>query len=128
MNTPAEPQDEWIACCPGELQRMVGRIKNRQRRQFLIQLGAAASTIVVLGAGGYFALRQSEQPTEYRYGGIACSEVMPLLPEYRVGKLDPELTRQITVHLEKCPNCGPMYRRMIGEMASTRPAALNRQA
>ncbi len=67
-------------------------------------------------AAAYFTTGWLRQPTEYRYGGIACSEVKPLLPDYLAKKLDAELVRKIDVHLTECPDCRPMYRRMVKEM------------
>ncbi len=108
MSTPSADRDPWDACPPGELQRMVGRTRIRQRRRFLKRLGGTAAGLAAIAAGGFWLL----QPGEYHFGGIACSEVMSLLPDYRANKLPAELKEKVSLHLAKCPECGPHYRGM----------------
>lgn len=119
MDVKTKNQDPWNECPPGELQRMAERLKIRQRRQALKRIGSAATALTVVSAGGYVAGRWLLGPAENRYGGIACSEVMPLLTDYRAKKLDPPLMRKIAAHLAECPHCGPMYRKMAAEMEGT---------
>lgn len=89
---------------------MVTRARTQQRRRVLKKLGGAAAGLLVLGSGGYVVSRWLSEPREYRYGGIACSEVMRLLPDYREEKLGAVLSEKIAAHLAECPKCGPMYR------------------
>ncbi len=103
----------WEDCCQGELGQMVDRMRTVRRRRFLSQASVAALTLAVTGAGISFAGYRWWLSGDYRYGGIACSEVMRLLPKYHAGELDAQLSRQIAIHLEQCPDCGPAYRRMI---------------
>ncbi len=116
MDKKSTPVDDWQPCPPGELKRMADRIRLRERRKALKKMGAAGAALLVAVGGGYLAKEWFDQPREYHFGGIACSEVMPLLPDYRAGKLDELLRNQVSEHLDKCPNCGPMYRRMLDEM------------
>jgi hypothetical protein len=119
MNDTPKDRDQWERCPPGELQRLVHRVRTRQRRQVLKRLAGVGAALVLIGAGGYVAGQWWHQPTEHHFGGIACSEVMRLLPDYRANKLDAELARRISIHLEKCPNCGPAYRRATSAKAGT---------
>lgn len=102
--------DQWRPCPPGELRRIVARKRTRQRRRVLKKLAGTAAGLLVLGSGGYVASRWLSEPAEYRFGGIACSEVMRLLPDYREKKLGSVLSEKITAHLGECPKCGPIYR------------------
>ncbi len=116
MNTESAHQDQWDACPAGELQRMVGRIKARRQRRLLTQVGSTAAALLTAFAAAFFTTGWLRQPTECRFGGIACSEVKPLLPDFLAEKLDAELARKVDIHLQQCPDCGPMYRRMVTEM------------
>ncbi len=118
MNTAPTNQDPWDACLPGELHRMVVRVKTRRRRRFLKQLGGAAAAVFVVGAGAYVTGRWLRRPTEYHFGGIACREVKRQVSDYRAKRLAPGLMRRISIHLRECPLCGPAYRRMTAEVAS----------
>ncbi len=49
----------------------------------------------------------------YQFGGISCAKTQSLLPNYAAGQLDAETAGRIQVHLDKCPKCGPFYKRMM---------------
>ena len=103
--------DQWRPCPPSELHRIVARERTQQRRRVLKKLGGTAAGLLVLGSGGYVANWWLSEAAECRYGGIACSEVMRLLPDYREKKLGAVLSKKIAAHLGECLKCGPMYRR-----------------
>ncbi len=113
MNATPKNHDQWRPCLPGELRRMVDHVKARRRREFVKQLAGAGAALVLIGTGGYLAGQWLQRPTEYHFGGIACGEVMRLLPDYRANKLDVGQHKQISTHLEKCPNCGSMHRHVV---------------
>ena len=110
MNREMLQSDQWEPCTPGELQRVVTRIKTHERRLMLKQLGGGAAGVLVLGVGGYLASQYGPRSSQQRYGGIACSEVMRLMPRYRARELSAELTRKIQIHVAECPRCGKMAR------------------
>ncbi len=104
--------DAWTACTPGALQQVAARVKGRRRREFLRQAGSVAAGIAVLGAGGYLATRlktsPSGSPSGQPYGGIACAEVIRLMPRYQAQELSAEMVGRIQLHLARCPECGRM--------------------
>lgn len=101
-------EDAWSDCAPGELQRVAARVKGRQRREFLRQAGRVAAGVVVLGAGGYLATRAATSSPVQPFGGIACAEVVRLMPRYRAKQLSADVAERIQIHLAKCPECGKM--------------------
>jgi hypothetical protein len=110
-------EDAWSDCAPGELQRVATRLRDRRRREFLRQAGSVAAGVVVLGAGGYFATRAGTSSPLQPYGGIACAEVMRLMPRYRAQQLSADVAERIQIHLAKCPKCGKM------DLVSLKPKA-----
>ncbi len=106
----------WAACPEGGLQQLVDELHARRRREFLKRLASTATVVVALGAGGYVAAGWLRQAMEYRYGGLTCSEVRRLAADYHAKRLDLETTRKMTIHLKKCPRCGPDYREKYGEL------------
>jgi hypothetical protein len=100
--------EAWCPCAPGELQRVAARLRGRRRREFLRQAGSVAAGVAVLGAGGYLAARVGTRPPGQPYGGIACAEVMRLMPRYRAKQLSAEIAERIQIHLARCPECGKM--------------------
>ncbi len=46
-------------------------------------------------------------------GGIACNEVIRLLPAYHAQNLKPTLAEKISIHLDECTKCGPAYERKV---------------
>jgi predicted anti-sigma-YlaC factor YlaD len=104
-------QEPWQACPPGEISNMVTGIRREQRRKALRTMALASST-VVLGGLGVYALTRPDQQNE-NPAGLACAEVKPLLPKYVSGDLPLKLRRQITQHLEKCHHCREVRERII---------------
>jgi len=117
MSQPLSTSDSWQDCPPGELKRMLGTIQVRHRRRALKQIGAAGATIAVFGLVGYAAIGRTYFLRETRYGGLACREVMELLPDYRAKRLSAELSRKVTLHLRQCPDCGPRFRSAGGRVS-----------
>lgn len=116
MNQALSSNERWQDCPPGELQRILETIKIRRRRRALRQLGGAGAAIALMGIFGYNAINWTSLPQEKRYGGLACSEVMELLPDYQARRLSAKLSRQVTIHLRQCPDCGPRFRSAGGSL------------
>jgi len=98
---------------------MVREIRLRQRRKLLKQLGTAAASLFVVGGAAYVAADRWLWPEKSPPGGIACSEVGPLLPAYCEQELEPTLAEKVTVHLDACPECGPAYEKMVAGKTET---------
>jgi len=97
---------------------MVGRIRTKQRVARVRQIGgsvAAVALIAVVLVSGRSLIRNVTH--EYYYGGIACSQVKPLLIAYHNGKLPAPLAEKIRCHLAACPVCGPKYKEMFRQVA-----------
>ncbi len=103
--------EAWCPCVPGELQRVAARTRGRRRREFLRQAGSVAAGVAVLGVGGYLATRLGTTPPGHPYGGIACADVVRLMPRYRAKELNAEIAERIQIHLARCPECGKMDRK-----------------
>jgi len=114
MNQSLSSPEPWRDCPPGELLRMLRTIKIDQRRRAMKQLAATGAAIVVFGGVGYAAFDRARSPRAGRYGGLACSGVLVLLPDYRARRLSADRSRQVTLHLRDCPNCGPAFRKPHG--------------
>jgi hypothetical protein len=105
-------EDTWSDCAPGGLQRVAAHLRGRRRREFLRRAGSVAAGVVVLGTGGVLATRfgTGTSTPDQPYGGIACVEVVRLMPRYRANELSADLAEKIQVHLAQCPECGKMAR------------------
>jgi hypothetical protein len=111
------PQPRRTPCPPGTFQSLAEKLrKRRQRRLFLRNAVAIASTAVVAGGGLslWLGLRGSghQGPAEYHYGGLACSEVQKLAGAYAKGELAPPIREKVRQHVAQCPRCGQMFRSM----------------
>jgi len=116
MNQHHAQSDAWQPCQGGELQQLADRQRRQGLRRATAIYGGAVAAIVALVVVGVFALQAMQNGGEYHYGGIACTDVKKVLRDYASGKLaaeDADKARQIKIHLEKCPACGPLYREMI---------------
>jgi hypothetical protein len=123
MNESTPDHDAWQPCPPGEIGRMVGQLNTQRRRQQIKQFGVGVAALVLLAAvviaGRGLLTRPS--PSGPLYGGIACSQVMPLMQAYHDGTLAPGLTKKVRIHLEQCPNCGAKYRQLYAHAAVAGP-------
>lgn len=109
MREPIQPSDDWSACPPGALQDSARKLRGRRRLKRAAPLTALAA---VLLAAVIFALRtpsgrQFAPPAnvDYHYGGIACSEVVPLLDDLAIGRVDADTRARIEEHLQLCAKC-----------------------
>ena len=111
MNTD-RTSDTWEGCPPGELKQMVGQIRLDERRRFLRQVAKGSAAVILLGAGGVVASQWLLKDRMDRFGGLACSRVMELLPTYKGRQLEDDLMRRVAIHLENCPKCEAHYQGM----------------
>ena len=105
MSKPPQQREEWTPCPPGKLAKLAGQERLRQRRRFLVRAGSAVGAIALATGAGWFAFRGKGTPTEPGFGGIVCSRVGELAPQYIMGQLDPAVAQQIKMHLEQCVAC-----------------------
>lgn len=71
-----------------------------------------AALAAVLLAAVVFSLRSPSDrqvapqgSVDYYYGGIACSEVVPLLDDLAIGQVDADTRARIEEHLQLCAKC-----------------------
>lgn len=113
MNTESADQGHWEPCPAGELSQMVSRIKSRDRRKTTARWGGAFVAATLLIVAGLFYSGRWHAPASDDYGGIACSKVERLLPDYIAKRLDPAVSKQIAVHLRECHHCDEIYQRLL---------------
>ncbi len=121
MTKPQKMREEWIPCPPGKLATLAGHERVRQRRQFLVRAGSAVGVVALTSGAGWLAFRGSGKPAEPTFGGIACSRVRELAPQFMMGKLDQSVTQQIKTHLEQCVACRTLLESMQPKMSAHSP-------
>lgn len=121
MSQSPKQREEWIPCPPGKLAKLAGQERVRQRRQFLVRAGSAVGLVALATGAGWFAFRGREKPTERDFGGIVCTRVRKLAPQYMMAQLDPAVTQQIKTHLEQCVACRTLLESMQPKMSAHSP-------
>ena len=106
-------QQEWEPCPAGELAKMVGARRSRQRRKVIDRVAVvAAGVMACIAIGGYtLSLFTPDAPQGVR--SIACSEVLPQLPSYVQGDLADATRGDISAHLQHCPSCRTHYEELL---------------
>lgn len=103
--------DDWQACPPGELSRMVGRVGARERRARFRQLASSGLLSMLLFAAGAIVVGGFVIYEEPTFGGISCTDCLGHAAAYHshlVGDCpmaDVQLVAKIETHLEKCNCC-----------------------
>lgn len=104
MNPNAASSDEWEDCPKGTLQS----VANRSRRQRTIKRAAWAiqlTLVMLLAWTGWLP-----SPFSAKSGGLACDQVVKLLPDYASNSLSATQRAQVEQHLKKCPFCAEKLR------------------
>jgi anti-sigma factor RsiW len=122
MSNNQRQPDAWEPCPAGELAGMVDRQRRRRRASTIKAMGSAAAALVFCVFVGYLA---ATQLGEHHYGGLACSEVRPLLADYHTGQLPGDLAGQVRTHLEQCGHCRTSYEKMTAAKATAMVARLD---
>jgi hypothetical protein len=94
---------------------MVSRIKSRERRKTTARWGGAFVAVTLVVVVGLSFHGRWQKPAADDFGGIACSEVERLLPDYIAKRLDPAVSKQIAIHLRECHHCDEIYQRLLKE-------------
>ncbi len=124
MNAKASKNDDWDACPPGELSRMVGRIQASRRKQSVVRGGIVSALTLVLAVTIWQALPSLTGETQHNYGGISCTEVQAALPHFLDDQLDEETSEKVRLHLAQCDMCRPKAE-MMGWVAQRDPVLSN---
>jgi hypothetical protein len=122
MNQNNENHNEWQACPPGEVGRLVDGLLNRNRALAAQRRTVAAVLLLMTAFTGYYFVGVLPN-SDPNYGGIVCSRLMELAPQFLAGTLDAETSGRINVHRKHCKHCDDKLNAMSMSSASrvTRP-------
>jgi hypothetical protein len=104
MNQNNENHNEWQACPPGEVGRLVDGLQNRNRALATQRRMVAAALLLMTAFTGYYFVGVLPN-AEPNYGGIVCSRLMELAPQFMAGTLDAEASSWVKTHLAHCKHC-----------------------
>jgi len=104
MDVTDKNQEDWTPCRRGEVSSLVQALKGRRQAKKVQRRLVVTGALMAVAAVGYYftGLRPTDQ---FKYGGIACSEVAQSAQEFVSGDLDDETQQQIDEHLAHCPRC-----------------------
>ena len=106
--------DRWQPCPRGELQRMAALLKTRRQRKNSFRVTAAATGLTVALLAAAFIWQRSTTYSEIEPLKMTCDQVRPLLADFAAGRIaDARLDASIRQHLDACPPCAAMYRRIV---------------
>lgn len=114
MKPNATNSNHWENCRPGEVGRLVHRLKYR-RRQRTVKAGlvAISACTLLLVAGITWYGGQTSQVSRRNFaGGITCRDVLQQATQFVNRELDVATSGKIRLHLEQCPNCRERIERM----------------
>ncbi len=123
MHREENTHDNWQACPPGELTRMVGRLAARERRARFKQLASSGLLSMLLFAAGAILVGGFVIYEEPTFGGISCTDCLAHAVEYHdhlLGKssmTDVELVAMIETHLKKCDHCRTRFLKAYSDVS-----------
>lgn len=126
MNQTDSENRDWEPCPQGALSQFAQQHQAHQRRQFLIKTSGIAGGILVTAGIGYVAFREPSVD-DLEFGGITCTEVRAKAPRYMAGELDEVLSKKIEIHLEQCPQCPVLMKKMMDDMKQSAGLDLTRE-
>lgn len=112
MNKTPHHPDQWDACPAGELEQVAQQMRSQRRVRTLAQLSAPAAVLVLALVVGGVVVQQIRNSTDPAVGDITCAKVRLLMDDYIAGKLSGPLANQVKAHVEKCPHCSALYKKM----------------
>ena len=122
MHGDENTHDNWQACPPGELSRMVGRLGARDRRARFRQLASSGMLSMLLFAVGAILVGGFVIYEEPMFGGISCTDCLGHAVEYHdhlISKslmADVELVAMIETHLKKCASCRTKFHQAYSDV------------
>ncbi len=118
MTGESQTNDDWAACPAGTLQGLAGRLRTKRRRTIAAKAACVAAALIVATLLTAQFVPKRHAADDYLHGGLYCSQVRPVLPDYRAGKLQGELLSQVEQHLAKCPPCRRVLAGLNAQSAS----------
>ena len=87
MSGKSMPSDDWQPCPSGEISRLARSLRRKRRQRWTVLVVAPSLLVVaVMAIGLWLPVGIKDRiPSEPTYGGIACSQVRKIAPEYAAG-------------------------------------------
>jgi hypothetical protein len=125
--------DSWTACPPGALRRVMGEVRQTQRRAALRRVSSVLAVVCLLGASAWlgaqaFVASRDAPDHLQQHAALRCSDVRQLLVDYGHGALADTLREHIAAHLRECPHCRAQLRRLQEEEAKKQTSWLAKKA
>ena len=117
-------QEEWEACPPGEISRMVSQERATHRSHWMKSLAIVGCLVITSCAAIVYLQSAGTGPP----GGIACDAVQKLFVSYQEHTLSARTERQVKAHLEGCPHCRKKYEEMSSQVSDHEFSALSATA
>ncbi|TWU06135.1 hypothetical protein Pla52n_18550 [Stieleria varia] len=96
---------EWTPLTTGALTTFAKRARSQRRRKQLVRAGTPVALLPLLLLLVSLGSSDAPQPSQPRFGGITCTDVVSHLDSLSSGDLAPSLVTAIQTHLLKCPDC-----------------------
>lgn len=113
MTEQLDKQDnQWEPCSSGEISGLVTKIKHRRRNSAMLEFGGGTLLGIVIAVAAFQFLNVNQNKDQLKYGGLTCAEVKAKATDYFADNLTAVEKMQVDLHLEACPRCGPIFKRM----------------
>ncbi len=119
MNPSVVGSEEWEDCPKGTLQYLA----NRSRRQRTMKRAAWATPLTLVALLAWAGWLPSPFP---KSGGLACDQVVKLLPDYASDSLSASRRAEVEQHLKKCPFCTEKLRTIRATRSVVGGSVVNR--
>ncbi|MEX0727979.1 MAG: zf-HC2 domain-containing protein [Planctomycetaceae bacterium] len=124
MTPPFDSNDQWSQCPIGYLQRYA----LVEKRQLWLRLAGRAAVVIALlavtASSAVYSYRSISPPSSSSLTAPGCHEIVPLLEDFKAGKLSPEDASKARRHLDECYHC----RRMVSPDAMSAGTPLSPHA
>ncbi len=105
----------WRPCDQHELLHHAQHARKVLNRRKALRLFSASAGLVTIGAAIFYQLGKGKSNSDANQQAsalppmltkrISCRECIALFQNYRAHNLNSEQTRQVALHLERCPPC-----------------------
>ncbi|MDA7951512.1 MAG: zf-HC2 domain-containing protein [Pirellulaceae bacterium] len=107
----------WSTCRKGEIGKVAISLRAKRRTGLIRYCAVALSTVAILLSftSIFYSLQDYRNDLRipavnlHTAGGIDCTDMYHVYPDYQEGQLSDELTRRAARHLSLCPNCKQKY-------------------
>jgi len=110
-----DAMDDWSVCAPGTLHELRRKIRSSQFRKTAVRATPTVAIIALLAVIGFWNPFRSVAPSEFQFGGVACTQVQANIQRFAMKQLPLELQHAYKEHLTLCPHCQEKMREMRGD-------------